>query len=183
VSTTFFLYFACILPAIALGVLYYNNTSGSTGKGQIDNRVRLLSLSFCLSVCLSVCQWISMISTFKTWSFWCRNVFVLFRGISLHCDCFCWVILDCITEDSLIIMITTSFYGEFFKLVTWAILWDHLLVCHKQRFVFEIADVKKVIYSQTIGGLVFAIFGGQPMVILLTTAPLALYTKGLSQFY
>ena len=41
------------------------------------------------------------------------------------------------------------------------------------------ADVTKAIYSQTIGGLVFAAFGGQPMVILLTTAPLALYTKGI----
>lgn len=41
-----------------------------------------------------------------------------------------------------------------------------------------LADVKRAIYSQTIGGLVFAMFGGQPMVILLTTAPLALYTKG-----
>jgi len=46
------------------------------------------------------------------------------------------------------------------------------------RFV---ADVTKTIYSQTIGGLVFAAFGGQPMVILLTTAPLALYTKGMSK--
>jgi len=44
--------------------------------------------------------------------------------------------------------------------------------------MFCSADVTKAIYSQTIGGLVFAAFGGQPMVILLTTAPLALYTKG-----
>ena len=33
--------------------------------------------------------------------------------------------------------------------------------------------------GQTIGGLFFAIFGGQPLLILLTTAPLALYIKGL----
>ncbi|ELT93973.1 hypothetical protein CAPTEDRAFT_160698 [Capitella teleta] len=38
-------------------------------------------------------------------------------------------------------------------------------------------NVKKVIYSQCMGGLFFHVFGGQPMVILLTTAPLALYTK------
>jgi len=31
ISTTFFLYFACILPAIALGVLNYNNTGGVIG--------------------------------------------------------------------------------------------------------------------------------------------------------
>jgi len=42
----------------------------------------------------------------------------------------------------------------------------------------DVADVKKVIYSQTIGGVFYTIFGGQPMVVLLTTAPLALYTKG-----
>jgi len=31
VSTTFFLYFACILPSIALGVLNFNNTDGMIG--------------------------------------------------------------------------------------------------------------------------------------------------------
>ena len=39
-------------------------------------------------------------------------------------------------------------------------------------------DVKKVIYSQTIGGMLFALFSGQCMTIVLTTAPLAIYTKG-----
>ncbi|KAK3100091.1 hypothetical protein FSP39_014604 [Pinctada imbricata] len=38
-------------------------------------------------------------------------------------------------------------------------------------------NVEKVLYSQTMGGLFFAIFGGTPHVVLLTTAPLALYTK------
>jgi len=33
-----------------------------------------------------------------------------------------------------------------------------------------------------IGGLSYTIFGGQPMVVLLTTAPLALYTKGDAEF-
>ncbi|XP_022650740.1 sodium bicarbonate transporter-like protein 11 isoform X3 [Varroa destructor] len=38
-------------------------------------------------------------------------------------------------------------------------------------------DVRKSIISQTIGGLTFALFGGQPLVILMTTAPLSLYIK------
>ena len=42
-------------------------------------------------------------------------------------------------------------------------------------------DVKKVIIAQGIGGIFFAIFGGQPMIIILTTVPLAIYVKG-SQF-
>ncbi|XP_064624285.1 solute carrier family 4 member 11-like isoform X2 [Lineus longissimus] len=37
--------------------------------------------------------------------------------------------------------------------------------------------VTQVIYSQTISGLLFGFCGGQPLIILLTTAPLALYTK------
>lgn len=37
--------------------------------------------------------------------------------------------------------------------------------------------VEKMIYSQAIGGIIFALFGGQPLVILLSTAPLALYMK------
>ncbi|CAH1244101.1 SLC4A11 [Branchiostoma lanceolatum] len=43
-------------------------------------------------------------------------------------------------------------------------------------------DVKKVFVSQTLGGLMFALFGGQPLVILQTTAPLALYTKIIYEF-
>jgi len=38
VSTTFFLYFACILPSIALGVLNYNNTGGMIGT-LLENRM------------------------------------------------------------------------------------------------------------------------------------------------
>lgn len=38
-------------------------------------------------------------------------------------------------------------------------------------------DVKKVIISQTLCGIFFALFGGQPLIVMLTTAPLALYIK------
>ncbi|CAI5443481.1 unnamed protein product [Caenorhabditis angaria] len=37
--------------------------------------------------------------------------------------------------------------------------------------------VKKVILAQSIGGIFFSLFGGQPMIILLTTVPLAIYIK------
>ncbi|XP_052090408.1 solute carrier family 4 member 11-like isoform X1 [Mytilus californianus] len=37
--------------------------------------------------------------------------------------------------------------------------------------------VQKILFSQCLGGLLFAVFGGQPLIVLLTTAPLALYTK------
>ncbi|KAK3799451.1 hypothetical protein RRG08_009992 [Elysia crispata] len=37
--------------------------------------------------------------------------------------------------------------------------------------------VKKILFSQMFGGIAFALFGGQPLIVLLTTAPLALYTK------
>jgi len=38
-------------------------------------------------------------------------------------------------------------------------------------------DVRKVIVSQAFSGLAFSLFGGQPLVVCLTTAPLAIYTK------
>ncbi|XP_062965464.1 solute carrier family 4 member 11 isoform X1 [Cynocephalus volans] len=38
-------------------------------------------------------------------------------------------------------------------------------------------DVQKSIAGQSIGGLLYALFSGQPLVILLTTAPLALYIQ------
>ncbi|XP_014437791.1 sodium bicarbonate transporter-like protein 11 isoform X2 [Tupaia chinensis] len=38
-------------------------------------------------------------------------------------------------------------------------------------------DVQKTIVGQSIGGLVYALFSGQPLVVLLTTAPLALYIQ------
>lgn len=41
----------------------------------------------------------------------------------------------------------------------------------------NVLTVEKVLYAQTFGGLVFALIGGTPLIVLLTTAPLALYTK------
>lgn len=38
-------------------------------------------------------------------------------------------------------------------------------------------DVQKMLYSQAFGGLMFAIFGGTPQIVLLTTSPLAIFTK------
>ncbi|GMS83389.1 hypothetical protein PENTCL1PPCAC_5564 [Pristionchus entomophagus] len=38
-------------------------------------------------------------------------------------------------------------------------------------------NVKKIIFAQAIGGIFFSLFGGQPMIILLTTVPLAIYIK------
>jgi len=38
-------------------------------------------------------------------------------------------------------------------------------------------DVRKVILSQAFGGLLFSIFSGQPLVIVRTTVPLAIYIK------
>ena len=35
--------------------------------------------------------------------------------------------------------------------------------------------------SQTLGGIFFALFGGQPLIVMLTTAPLAIYIK--SKYY
>lgn len=38
-------------------------------------------------------------------------------------------------------------------------------------------NVRKVVFAQAVGGIFFSIFGGQPMIILLTTVPLAIYIK------
>ncbi|XP_025731983.1 solute carrier family 4 member 11 isoform X1 [Callorhinus ursinus] len=38
-------------------------------------------------------------------------------------------------------------------------------------------DVQKTMAGQSIGGLLYALFSGQPLVVLLTTAPLALYIQ------
>ena len=32
-------------------------------------------------------------------------------------------------------------------------------------------------FSQVVGGLIFALFAGQPLVVVMTTAPLVLFTK------
>lgn len=42
----------------------------------------------------------------------------------------------------------------------------------------QVGDLRKTILGQAIGGLGFAMLGGQPLVIIMTTAPLCLYTKG-----
>uniref|UniRef100_A0A7E4VBW0 HCO3_cotransp domain-containing protein n=1 Tax=Panagrellus redivivus TaxID=6233 RepID=A0A7E4VBW0_PANRE len=38
-------------------------------------------------------------------------------------------------------------------------------------------NVKKVIFGQAVGGIFFALVGGQPIIVLLTTVPLAIYIK------
>ncbi|CAL1530346.1 unnamed protein product [Lymnaea stagnalis] len=46
--------------------------------------------------------------------------------------------------------------------------------------------IKKILFSQMFGGVLFALFGGQPLIIFLTTSPLALFTKiiyNISQEY
>lgn len=44
--------------------------------------------------------------------------------------------------------------------------------------LFFRTDIRKAIIGQTIGGLSFAFLGGQPLVIIMTTAPICLYIKG-----
>ena len=43
ISTTFFLYFACILPAIAFGILNDHNTNGKIGKVHSLSNVYVLT--------------------------------------------------------------------------------------------------------------------------------------------
>lgn len=38
-------------------------------------------------------------------------------------------------------------------------------------------EARRALIGQTIGGLAFALFSGQPLVVIATTAPLCLYTK------
>ncbi|KAI6224190.1 HCO3-cotransp domain-containing protein [Aphelenchoides besseyi] len=38
-------------------------------------------------------------------------------------------------------------------------------------------NVRKVVFAQAVGGIFFSVFGGQPMIVLLTTVPLAIYIK------
>lgn len=42
----------------------------------------------------------------------------------------------------------------------------------------HMGDLRKALVGQVIGGLSYALIGGQPLVIVMTTAPLCLYTKG-----
>lgn len=93
ITTTLFLYFACLLPTIAFGSLNDENTNGAIGEGRV------------------------------------RGGAGAGRGCGMH-------------------------------------------------LTFSSTDVQKTIAGQSIGGLLYALFSGQPLVILLTTAPLAIYTQG-----
>ena len=42
-------------------------------------------------------------------------------------------------------------------------------------------NVEKVLIGQVLGGLIFSIFSGQPLVVVMTTAPLVLFTKIILQ--
>jgi sodium borate transporter 11 len=42
----------------------------------------------------------------------------------------------------------------------------------------EEISVPKAVASQCLGGIFFSIFAGQPLIVVMTTAPLTLYVKG-----
>lgn len=46
--------------------------------------------------------------------------------------------------------------------------------------VFVSIDVASGIIAQVIGGVGFAIFGGEPMVVMLTTSPLSIMIMGMA---
>ncbi|KAF4023373.1 hypothetical protein G4228_015589 [Cervus hanglu yarkandensis] len=97
ITTTLFLYFACLLPTIAFGSLNDENTKGVIGEGLEASR--------------------------ECWGG---------GGPAPQCPP------------------------------------DHLTS----------SDVQKTVAGQSIGSLLYALFSGQPLVVLLTTAPLALYING-----
>lgn len=45
--------------------------------------------------------------------------------------------------------------------------------------IFWLPDVQKTIVGQSIGGVIYALFAGSPLVIPLTTAPLAIFISGV----
>lgn len=49
----------------------------------------------------------------------------------------------------------------------------------KNTYLFHsLKDVQKTIVGQSIGGVIYALFAGSPLVIPLTTAPLAIFISG-----
>lgn len=50
----------------------------------------------------------------------------------------------------------------------------------KNTYLFHsLKDVQKTIVGQSIGGVIYALFAGSPLVIPLTTAPLAIFISGI----
>jgi len=49
--------------------------------------------------------------------------------------------------------------------------------CH---LLFSFLGVSKAVASQCLGGIFFSLFAGQPLIVVMTTAPLTLYVKGKS---
>lgn len=43
--------------------------------------------------------------------------------------------------------------------------------------------VPKAVASQCLGGIFFSIFAGQPLIVVMTTAPLTLYVKGKGRVF
>jgi solute carrier family 4 (sodium borate transporter), member 11 len=44
----------------------------------------------------------------------------------------------------------------------------------------DVLGVPKTVVAQCLGGIFFSIFAGQPLIVVMTTAPLTLYVKGSS---
>jgi sodium borate transporter 11 len=46
------------------------------------------------------------------------------------------------------------------------------------NLIFIFVGVSKAVASQCLGGIFFSIFAGQPLIVVMTTAPITLYIKG-----
>uniref|UniRef100_A0A9J2PHI6 Bicarbonate transporter-like transmembrane domain-containing protein n=1 Tax=Ascaris lumbricoides TaxID=6252 RepID=A0A9J2PHI6_ASCLU len=104
-----------------------------------------------------------------------------FRGLK---DDFCRRIqfyasdyLDGIRGPKTIQKLFSSIVFLYFACILPAIAFGVLNDDNTEGGISNVSDVRKVIFAQAIGGIFFAIFGGQPIIILLTTVPLAIYIK------
>ncbi|XP_018654942.1 putative anion exchange protein [Schistosoma mansoni] len=71
----------------------------------------------------------------------------------------------------------TFMYLTLKQVSTTLIYTDNIFITPRARLG---VNVTRVIMGQTIGGLCYGVFGGQPLLVLLSTAPLALYIKSKS---
>jgi len=68
--------------------------------------------------------------------------------------------------------LSTTFF-LYFSIILPAIAFGNLQDTNTEGAI----NVEKVLIGQVLGGLIFSIFSGQPLVVVMTTAPLVLFTK------
>ena len=138
-------------------------------------------MPYTITTCLAVSQGITCIGVIRWYLLDCRHGWRLYiQFIVFGFGVFSSRVTTAVPAVSLLLLqpkdlsktISTTFL-LYFSIILPAIAFDNLQVDNTDEDI----NVEKILVGQVCRGLIFSILAGQPLVVVMTTAPLVLFTK------